>query len=317
VDSANFAALRELKQRYPHLKILIAFGGWGGSKHFSDAALTADSRARFIRSTLDLFLRAHPGVFDGVDLDWEYPVRGGMPGNVARPEDRQNLTALVRELRTALDAEAGRAGQPYLITIATPAGAGHLVKYEMAELARVLDFINVMTYDFHSAGKSTHYNAPLSKAAGDPTPDYNVEASVAAYRAAGVPDHKLVVGVPFYGYGYGGVPMLDHGRFQPAQRNGFEDVAVAGPKPKWVGAIRFYDIANALKEGFQRHWDAAARVPWLYHPDTQIWITYDDAQSLGEKAEYVRREGLGGIMIWELSGDDGTLLPVINQELRR
>ena len=92
---------------------------------------------------------------------------------------------------------------------------------------------------------------------------------------------------------------------------------MAGPRPRWVGAVRFHAIASAMKEGFQRHWDAQARVPWLYHPEKQIWITYDDAQSIGAKAEYVRKEALGGIMIWELSGDDGTLLPVINQKLGR
>ena len=100
-----------------------------------------------------------------------------------------------------------------------------------------------------------------------------------------------------------------------AARNGFEDSAVAGPKPKWVGAIRFHQVADALSEGFQRHWDEQARVPWLYHPQKQIWITYDDAESIGEKAAYVRAEGLGGIMIWELSGDNRTLLPVINEQL--
>lgn len=317
LDSANFAGLSELKRRHPHLRILIAFGGWGGSRYFSDAAATEASRARFIHSTLALFLRAHPGVFDGVDLDWEYPVGGGMPGNQTRPQDRENLTALVAELRRALDAEAAASGRHYLITLATPASARHFHKYELQKLAQMVDFINVMTYDYHAAARTTHFNAPLGKASGDPTPEYNVEASVAAYRAAGVPDGKIVVGVPFYGYGFGGVPARANGRFQPAQRNGFEDTTVAGPKPQWVGAVRFHAIASALKEGFQRHWDAQARVPWLYHPEKQIWITYDDAESIGAKAEFVRKEALGGIMIWELSGDDGTLLPLIHQKLGR
>ena len=317
LDSANFAALRELKQRHRHLKVLIAFGGWGGSKYFSDAAATPASRARFIETALDVFLRAHRDVFDGIDLDWEYPTGGGMVGNVARPEDRENLTALVADLRRALDAEERVARKEYLITIATPAAEGQFRKYEMKRLGELLDFINVMTYDFHTAGKSTHFNAPFAAAKDDPTPQYTVQASVAAYRAAGVPDDKIVVGVPFYGYGYGGVPAQNDGRFQPAQRNGFEDAATAGAKPKYVGSVRYYDVENAMKEGFRRYWDAEARVPWLYNPQTQVWITYDDAQSLREKAAFVRRERLGGIMIWELSGDNGTLLPAINQALRR
>ena len=316
LDNANFAALGALKRQHPHLRILIAFGGWGGSKHFSDAAATPESRARFIRSTIDVFLRAHRDVFDGVDLDWEYPVGGGMAGNTNRPEDRENLTALVVQLRRALDAETRRTRRKYLITMATPAGETHLQKYELRRLGELLDFMNVMTYDFHTGGRTTHYNAPLAASSGDPTPQLNVQASVAAYRAAGVPARKLVIGVPFYGYGYGGVPPENRGRFQPAERNGLEDSA-AGARHKYVGSVRFREIAGALAEGFQRHWDAEARVPWLYNPTTRTWITYDDAQSIAEKAEYVRKADLGGIMIWELSGDDGTLLPVINQRLGR
>ena len=316
LDQANFAELRELKRRHRHLKVLIAFGGWGGSKYFSNAAATQESRARFIESTLNVFLRPYRDVFDGVDLDWEYPTGGGLEGNVARPEDRENLTALVVELRRALEAEERSARKEYLITIAAPAAEAQLRKYEMKRLGELLDFINVMTYDFHAASKTTNYNAPFAAAKDDPTPELNVRASVAAYRAAGVAADKLVVGVPFYGYGYSGVPAQNNGRFQSVQRNGFEDAATAGAKPQYVGSVRFHELKNTTKEGFTRYWDNEARVPWLYNPQTQTWITYDDVQSMREKAEYARRERLGGIMIWELSGDDGTLLPAIVKALR-
>jgi chitinase len=316
VDAKNFRELQRLKRRYPHLKVLIAFGGWGGSRYFSEAAATPESRARFVATALELFFDQQPGVFDGIDLDWEYPMGGGLPSNITRPEDRENLTELVSELRRAFDERSAQTGNDYLISAATPAGRAHLRKYEMGELAGLLDFINVMTYDYHTAGKIAHFNAPLSSAADDPTPEYNILTTVEAYRAAGVPADKLVIGVPFYGYGYGGVGAQDHGRFQPAARNGFEDTAVAGAKPKWAGAVRFHQIAAAMREGFIRHFDEAARVPWLYHPISRVWITYDDAQSIGEKADYVRTNKLGGIMIWELSGDKGKLLPLINQRLR-
>lgn len=317
VDRKNFRELQRLKRRYPHLKMLIAFGGWGGSRYFSDAAATPESRAHFVATALEVFFEDQPGVFDGIDLDWEYPTGGGLPSNIARPEDRENLTELVSELRRALDERGAQTGSHYLITAATPAGRAQLRKYELGELAGLLDFINVMTYDYHTAGKIAHFNAPLRSAADDPTPQYNIVTTIEAYRAAGVPADKLVIGVPFYGYGYGGVAETDHGRFQPAERNGFEDPAVAGAQPKWVGAVRFHQLAAALREGFVRHFDGAARVPWLYNPASGVWITYDDAQSIGEKADYVRTSNLGGIMIWELSGDKGKLLPLINQRLRQ
>ena len=315
IDTTNFRELLRLKQRHPHLKVLIAFGGWGGSKYFSDAAATAESRARFIATMLAAFFHPFPNLFDGVDLDWEYPMGGGLRDNITRPEDRENLTALVRDLRQAFDTATTLPRKTYLITAATPAGSAHLAKYELDKLGALLDFINVMTYDYHTAGNIAHFNAPLGSAPDDPTPHFNIRATVAAYRDAGVPSDRLVIGVPFYGYGYGGVGAQNHGRFQPVERNGFEDTTIAGPRPKWVGAVRFHQITAAMREGFVRHFDEVARVPWLYHPTSRIWISYDDAQSIGEKVQYVRANGLGGIMIWELSGDDGTLLPLIRQRL--
>src|SRR5690606_36273364 len=86
-EGGNFAQLLELKRRHPHLKVLISLGGWGGSRWFSDAAATEDARRRLVTSTIDVFLRAYPGLFDGIDVDWEFPVSGGMPENRYRPED--------------------------------------------------------------------------------------------------------------------------------------------------------------------------------------------------------------------------------------
>jgi chitinase len=311
----NFAALRRLKERHPHLRAFISIGGWGWSEHFSDAAVSEAARGRFVESTLDVFIRAHPGVFDGVDLDWEYPVAGGRPENRTRPEDRLNYTLLLEEFRRALDAQGRSDGRRYELTIAAPAGPAHLANFEMQRLGEMLDFINVMTYDYHTAGRIAHFNAPLDAAAGDPTPHLHIRGTVDAFLSAGVPAHRLVLGVPFYGYGYGGVPAERDGLFQPAEVNGFEGPDT--PRRPWVGAVRFHQIAGAMAEGFVRHWDPDAAVPWLYHPGHRTWITYDDAESIQVKTDFVVERGLGGIMIWELSGDDGSLLPVISRRLGR
>ena len=309
----NFAALRRLKQRHPHVRTLISIGGWDWSGRFSDVAATPESRRRFIESSLDLFLRDHRGVFDGIDLDWEYPVGGGLPTNRTRPEDRRNYTLLVTEFRSALDEAGRRDGTRYLLTIAAPAGSA-AGNYELRALARLLDFMNVMTYDYHTAGKTAHFNAPLAAADGDPTPTSTIQATIETYLSAGVPREKLVLGVPFFGYGYAGVPPARNGLFQPAARNGFEQPSVPG---QWIGAIRYEQIPAALRSGFRRYWEPTAGVPWLYNGATRTWITYDDEQSIGLKADVVRNRRLGGVMIWELSGDNGTLLRVLQQRLRR
>jgi chitinase len=307
----NFAELRRLKKRYPHLRTLISIGGWGWSARFSDMAATADSRRRFVESAVNLFIRSHPGVFDGIDLDWEYPVEGGLAGNANRPEDRENYTLLVSDFRRALDHAGRRNNKRYLLTMAAPGGLAYARNYELNPLGRILDFINVMAYGYHNAGAIAHFNAPLGSAKGDPSPTNTVRATVDAYLAAGVPKEKLVIGVAFYGYGYGGVGPNRHGLFQRIERDGDR-----APGP-WIGAVRYRQIAQAMRSGFTRYWDPDAGVPWLYNAKTRIWITYDDAQSLALKADLVRERGLGGIMIWELSGDDGTLLPAIHRRLRR
>jgi GH18 family chitinase len=233
-----------------------------------------------------------------------------MAGNRHRPEDRANYTLLMTELRRALD-DLGRSERKrYLVTIGAGAATEHVRNLDVRALVRVLDFINVMTYDYHSGGATTHFNAPLAAAAGDPTPQLNVRASIDAYIAAGAPPSKLVVGVPFYGYGYAGVDSMQKGRFQ----SGTSSPPDANP---WAGAIRYHRIPEALRSGFTRHWDARAGVPWLYNARTRTWITYDDIESIGLKINLVGTRKLGGIMIWELSGDDGSLLPAIHRRLKR
>jgi chitinase len=307
----NFAELRRLKRRYPHLRTLISIGGWSWSARFSDAASTPEARRRFVASAVTLFIDRHPGVFDGIDLDWEYPVAGGAEGNVHRATDRENYTSLLRDFRNALDQAGRRDNKRYLLTIAAPAGSAYALNYELFTLGRMLDFINVMTYDYHTGGSIAHFNAPLGSAKGDPNPENTVRATVDAYLAAGVPKEKLVVGVAFFGYGYAGVGPGRNGVFQPLRGS-----ADRSENP-WTGALRYRQITQATLHGFTRYWEPDAGVPWLYNVKTRTWITYDDAQSLALKADLVRTRGLGGIMIWELSGDDGTLLPTIYRRLRR
>src|SRR5687768_1085499 len=88
----NFAELKLLKQRFPHLKLLVSLGGWTGSGKFSDAALTDSTRRLFTESAIDTYIRQTAGLFDGIDIDWEFPVSGGLETNVKRPEDKQNFT---------------------------------------------------------------------------------------------------------------------------------------------------------------------------------------------------------------------------------
>ncbi len=304
----NFNQILKLKKKYAHLQVLISIGGYNGSGRFSDMALTESSRQEFVSSCIALYLEKYAGVFDGIDVDWEYPVNGGAkPG---RPEDKHNFTLLLAEFRKQLDAKGQADGKVYLLTIATSAGPAKIANLELDQIHPYLDWINLMTYDFHGAwDKSTGFNSPLYKTSNDPAADpierdrFNIDATVQAYLKGGVPADKLVVGVAFYGRGWKGVPDQNHGLYQQADG--------AAPGIAEPGVFAYSEIARNYLPTYQRFWSSEAQVPWIYNPQTGIWITYDDPESIGIKADYVLSHGLGGIMAWELSFDGGELLNAI------
>ena len=301
----NFDELTRLKSRFPQLKVAISIGGWTGSGKFSNVALTESSRRLFAESAIDLFIRQHPALFDGIDIDWEFPVAGGLEGNAERPADKENFTLLLAELRQLLDAEGVRTHRHYELTIAASARPQEIANLEISRIGPLLDFINVMTYDYHSGPGTTNFNAPLYAAKGDPTPELNVDASIRAFLHAGVAPGRLLVGIPFYGHGYGNVPNIRDGLFQ--QGTG----TPKGWKPM-DGDWRVLAQSRLRDPRYVRHWESNAQVPWLYDSTTGTWVSYDDPESVAAKARYVREHHLGGVVIWELGGDDGALMKAIS-----
>lgn len=301
----NFGELRKLKAKNPHLKLTISIGGWGGSARFSDAALTDESRKRFTDSAIELFIRKWPGLFDGIDIDWEFPVQGGLKGNVERPADKHNFTLLLAELRRELDEQGKVDNRHYELTIAASARPSEIANVELAQITPLLDFINVMTYDYHTDGPIAHFNAPLFAAKNDPTPDLNVDASMRAFEQGGVPPQKLLVGVPFFARAYGRVPKTNAGLFQPSP----------GKPRDWHesdGDWRRLSRTRLSDPRYVRHWEPSAKVPWLYDALNGTWISYDDPQSVRAKVDYMREHNLGGIIIWEIGADDGQLIRAIS-----
>lgn len=302
----NFGELLRLKARNTHLKLAISIGGWGWSGRFSDAALTDAARRKFAASAIDLFIRRWPGLFDGIDIDWEFPVQGGLKGNVERPADRENFTLLLAELRRGLDAQGKKDGRHYELTIAASARPSEIANIELERIVPLLDFIGVMTYDYHTGGSIAHFNAPLFAAANDPTPDLNVDASMRAFLRGGVPASKLLIGIPFFARAYGGVPNVNAGLLQPSK----------GPPADWResdGGWRRLSRTRLTDPRYTRHWEPMARVPWLYDAKAGTWITYDDPEAVRAKMNYVREHKLGGVIIWELLADDGRLMQAVAQ----
>jgi len=302
-DAENLRTLTGLRARHPHLKVLVSVGGWTWSGAFSDASLTPESRQRFVDSAV-AFVRRHD--LDGFDVDWEYP---GLPGygNVNRPEDKRNFTLLMRGLRTALDTEGARRSRRYLLTFAAGASSEFLEHTEIDAVQAVVDYVNLMTYDFREAESDpiAGHHANLYVNPADPR-GISAERAARAFLAAGVPSRKLVLGVPFYGHPWVDVNAED----QPLYREG------TAPREH---IDTHYDALGALArtEGFVRRWDDAAEAPYLWNKDKRIFVTYDDPESLRAKARFIRRLGLAGAMFWEYYADrTGALLGTLFAELR-
>jgi chitinase len=281
-----FNQITLLKQKQPHLKFLISVGGWTDSGPFYEMAASDTTRETFAQSCAG-FLKTYPQ-FDGIDIDWEHPVAGGLqPGD---PRDARNYVLLLASLRKAI-------GPNKLLTVAASASPRGIDPIEYADMAGILDWVSVMTYDFHSGGKIAGFNSPLYNHDDPSSSRRNLHDAVQAIMAKGIPRAKLIAGVPFYGRGWQGVES--------------SQVWNTGTGTLRVGGYNTI-VETVLKSPeYVRYWDDVAKVPWLYNAAKKEWITYEDPQSMRLKGEYIVAQNLGGAMFWELSNDNGTLLDAL------
>ncbi|MDF3036975.1 MAG: chiII, partial [Paucimonas sp.] len=287
----NFGKLRQLKKKHPHLKTLISVGGWSLSKEFSNVALTPATRARFADSGV-AFVRKYG--FDGVDIDWEFPVSGGAPGNAERPEDKQNYTLLMKALRDKLNAAGKKDRKHYLLTTAIGISPSFLPNTEMDKVAGIVDFVNIMTYDF--SGPWSKYAGHLAPLHADPSiardnaPQLSVSSAVDKTIEAGVPANKLVMGFPMYGYSWKNCGAANHGQHQ--------DCGGKGQGTWEEGALDSSDIQARLvnKNGFTRYWNDVTKTPFVFNAETGEFVSYEDPESFDEKIKFLKSRQLAGAM---------------------
>ena len=308
----KLALLVEQKKNHPHLKVMIACGGWSGSGGFSDMAATSENRKIFVKSVISFIDEYN---LDGLDMDWEYPGMYGA-GNPYRPEDRENFTYLMKELRQAMDAT----GKKLILTFASAGWKKYYDYVDLDEVMKYADYMNVMTYD--NVGGGTPYTAHHTNLGWvkpehvKNTPagsiieerDYKLDPRSAEKIISfcidkGVDPKQIVIGGAFYGKGWKGVSMDNNGLYQSNE----------GPIRNVSYSKIVEDYEN--KNGYVRYWDPIARAPYLYNKEKKEFITYDDKTSIKLKTEYAIENGLGGIMFWQLRSDaekDG-LLDAINE----
>jgi chitinase len=340
----NFNQLRELKAKYPNLRIDLSIGGWTYSKYFSDVAATDASRKKFVSSCLDMFIKGNlptnisgdasggtgsaAGLFDGIDIDWEYPASaGGHTGNHYSAADTANYTALLGEFRSELDAYGASVGKHYLLTAALPSGQDKISLIQPAAISKYLDYGDLMTYDMHGAWDATgptNFQDPLHDTANDPskaiapgTAKYNIDETIKAYTTGdsaygitgGFPASKLVLGVPFYFRGWTGVPAGgDYGLYQSAT-----GASPAQTYTQQAGIADWKELAaKGLTSGSTVHWDPTTQSSWIY--DGTNFYTGDTPQAITARGQYATANGLGGIFAFSFEGDDasGTLINTMN-----
>ncbi|WMT40165.1 glycosyl hydrolase family 18 protein [Paenibacillus sp. D2_2] len=311
VDIDNFAVFSVIRDEHPNLKLMVSVGGWSWSKNFSNMAADEITRRSFANSVVK-FLRQYE--LDGIDIDWEYPVEGGDDSNSRRPEDKQNFTLMMAALRDALDAAGSVDGKYYLLTMASGQGDNFVVNADFANSSAYLDFINIMTYDYSGKwDELANHNSPLfydKKLPTSSAPRNNVRGGLLGHLNGGVPNYKLVVGVPFYGKGWEGCPA--GGEYQTCSKS-------STSFGTWeTGIFDFTDLDHNYvnKNGYERHWNDAAKVAYLYNADKQIFMTYNDENTMLYTASLVKTLDIAGTMNWEISGDrDKKLIAALNSAL--
>jgi chitinase len=282
------------KRMYPELKVLVSMGGWGGCATCSEVFSREDGRRDFAASVLWVLKQ---NLFDGIDLDWEYPAVQGPPGHAFAPEDQHNFTLLVKELRRVL-------GPQYEISFAAGGTDECLTKgFEWDSVMTYVDRVHIMSYDLvHGYSTATGHHTPLFDSKGQAS---SADHAVRTLLARGVPLKKIVIGSAFYARIFKEVAAQDHGLYKPGQ---------------FDHTIPFSAMDTTITEakGWTWYRDEKAKAPYAYNPGTREFLTCDDATSVIMKARYVNEMGLGGIMFWQLVDDErkGGLLDAMHRALR-
>ncbi|MFE9608805.1 glycosyl hydrolase family 18 protein [Streptomyces sp. NPDC006012] len=290
----NFNQLRQLKAKYPNIKILYSFGGWTWSGGFTQAA---QNPAAFADSCYKLVEDPRwADVFDGIDIDWEYPNACGLSCDASGRDAFKNLMSALR----------AKFGSSYLVTAATTAdgsSGGKIDATDYAGAAQYVDWYNVMTYDFFGtwdAQGPTAPHSPLTSYSGIPTAGFNTADAMAKYKAQGVPAKKLLIGIGFYGRGWTGVTQDAPGGTATGPAAGKYDQGIEDYKVLKTSCPATGTIAGTA-----------------YAKCGSNWWSYDTPATIGTKMSWAKSQGLGGAFFWEFSGDtgNGELVSAINSGL--
>jgi chitinase len=335
----NFAAIQQLKQLHPNLKVLMSLGGASATNTaaFVTAASTPAGRQALAASCISTFISGNiatgitaPGLFDGFNIDWEFPTA----------TDTQNFTALLQEFRSQLNILGQTTGEHYVLSFDGPAGAQNYVNIDLPKAAAQVDFITIDGYNYAGSWDTqTNDASSLFDSKQDPLygQGLDIDATVDAYLAAGVPPQKYTMGVPLYGAGWTGVPNVNHGLYQNSTApspvlwaNGTglcPDLSGNTPGCDTLltpGLLTYSTLANLTANGYSNYFDplrvaVSLFSPTLYSPTPGTFYSYDDPATAFLKMLYIDTKGLGGAYVWAVKDDDanGTMVKTMATGLGR
>ncbi|MFB6657429.1 glycosyl hydrolase family 18 protein [[Kitasatospora] papulosa] len=290
----NFNQLRKLKAKYPHIKVLWSFGGWTWSGGFPQAA---QNPAAFAQSCYDLVEDPRwADVFDGIDIDWEYPNACGLTCDTSGP-------AALKNVASALRAKFGTGNLVTAAITADGSAGGKIDAADYAGAAQSMNWYNVMTYDFFGAFAPkgpTAPHSPLTSYSGIPQEGFNSAAAIAKLKAQGVPASKLLLGIGFYGRGWTGVTQSAPG--------GTATGAAPGT----------YEAGNEDYKVLKNTCPATGTIAGTAYAHCGTnWWSYDTPATITSKMAWANSQGLGGAFFWEFSGDtaNGELVTAMDNGL--
>ncbi|SHK73577.1 chitinase [Clostridium cavendishii DSM 21758] len=292
--------VKRLKSLYPNLRVSLSLGG-DAEKKFGEMSKTKERRSAFIKDVTDLLVKYN---MDGVDVDWEVPV--GLPWEPEnkKPEEREYYTLLMQDFRDSLDKLGKEDGKHYLLTYASPVGGWSIDNIEFDKISKLVDKIYLMGYAYEGSwSPTTGHASGLYKSSKNPNWQTTGDDTIKTFLKTGIDPNKLVLGVPNYSQDWYGVKNENNGLFQTFKSSNNMKLSFTRLKDDYIN-----------KNGFTRYWDDEAKMPYLYNGD--IFISYEDEQSIGEKVNYIKDKKLGGIMCWEYTQDSrGELLDVMYKGL--
>jgi chitinase len=313
--------------------VLLSMGGASAANTaaFSTAASTTAGRQALAASCIDMFITGNiapgvtaPGLFDGFNIDWEFPAAS----------DKQNFTALLTEFRNQLNALSQTSGKKYVLTFDGPAGSQNYVNIDLKNAATQVDFITVDGYNYSGSWVTqTNHASPLLDSKKDPLygQRLDIDDTVNAYLKAGVPARKYTMGLPLYAAGWTGVPNVNHGLYQNS--TGPSAVPLASgtglcTNPNSAppgcdllltpGLATYATLANLTANGYSLYFDVPRVAVSLYDPTSGTFYTYDNPTTAYLKMLYVKLKGLGGAYVWAVKDDDanGTMVKTMAAGLK-